>query len=449
MRGLCTAALVLEAGPAPRREGASISLWTNGFKVLDTLGVGDAVRRGAAVPGGVGSGSFALDGVTLMTAAGAVLADVDYATAAGGPHETRGVLRGELMAALAAPLPPGAVRYGSPVLAAAAVGDGAVVVLGEAGGAPGTPRTELRCRAVVGADGVRSSIAAALGLGAPGYAGYTAFRGVAAFDPPSSPGPRPTPPALAALAARPRVMFGNGVRAGLVPLGGGRFYWFITQNEPSDSPRVSDPEALRARALAAVSSWGPETGVAAAVEASPASTLTKSRIVDRLGWPWAPRGGWAPSAGGGGGGGRSPGPVTLVGDAAHPTTPNLAQGGGLGLEDAVVLARCLVAAAAEGGGRRPSPADDAAALRSFEAQRAGRAFYITLKSRLVGLIGQVPCPPPLLAVRDFIVSKAATNEASLLGHTLFDVGALPPPVTAAWKGKSGSGSGGVVVGGVK
>ena len=447
-------ALVLEAGPAPRREGASISLWTNGFKALDYLGVGEAVRRGGAVPGGAGVGSFALDGVTLMTAGGNVLTDVDYAAAGGGPHEARGVLRGELMAALAGPLPPGTVRYSSPVLAAAAVGDGAVVVLGEAGGgaggstAPSPPqkkRVELRCRAVVGADGVRSSIAGALGLGAPAYAGYTAYRGVAAFEAPAT-----APASLASIATRPRVLFGNGVRAGVVPLGGGRWYWFVTENEPPDARRVSDPEAVRALALAAVSSWAPTTGVGAAIAASPPHTLTKSRVVDRLGRPWAPAGGWAPAAGGGGGGGRSPGPVTLVGDAAHPTTPNLAQGGGLGLEDAVVLARCLAGATPTDGRTRPSPADDAAALRSFEAQRAGRAFFVTLKSRLIGLVGQVSGPPPILAVRDFIIAKGAGNEASLLGHTMFDVGPLPAPVVARVSGGKGGGRGGggsgVVVG---
>ena len=35
------------------------------------------------------------------------------------------------------------------------------------------------------------------------------------------------------------------------------------------------------------------------------------------------------------------GPVTLLGDAIHPTTPNLGQGGCMAIEDAMVLARCL------------------------------------------------------------------------------------------------------------
>lgn len=39
----------------------------------------------------------------------------------------------------------------------------------------------LRCRAVIGADGVRSKVAAALGLGPANFAGMTAHRGMATF----------------------------------------------------------------------------------------------------------------------------------------------------------------------------------------------------------------------------------------------------------------------------
>ena len=35
------------------------------------------------------------------------------------------------------------------------------------------------------------------------------------------------------------------------------------------------------------------------------------------------------------------GRVTLLGDAAHPCTPNLGQGGGMALEDAMVLANAF------------------------------------------------------------------------------------------------------------
>ena len=41
----------------------------------------------------------------------------------------------------------------------------------------------------------------------------------------------------------------------------------------------------------------------------------------------------------------SSGPVTLLGDACHPTLPFMAQGAAMAIEDAAVLARCLTAEA--------------------------------------------------------------------------------------------------------
>jgi salicylate hydroxylase/6-hydroxynicotinate 3-monooxygenase len=59
--------------------------------------------------------------------------------------------------------------------------------------------------------------------------------------------------------------------------------------------------------------------------------------------------------------------VVLLGDAAHPMTPYMAQGGATAIEDAAVLARCLAEA---GGG------DIAGALRRYEAHRKPRASLI-------------------------------------------------------------------------
>jgi salicylate hydroxylase len=55
------------------------------------------------------------------------------------------------------------------------------------------------------------------------------------------------------------------------------------------------------------------------------------------------------------------GRVTLLGDAAHPTLPMMAQGANMAIEDGVVLARCLEAYD-----------DMAAALRAYEAARIER-----------------------------------------------------------------------------
>jgi salicylate hydroxylase len=70
------------------------------------------------------------------------------------------------------------------------------------------------------------------------------------------------------------------------------------------------------------------------------------------------------------------GPVTLLGDAAHPMLPFLAQGAGMAIEDALVLARCL----GEG------PDDIPAALRAYEDARRARTARVQQASRRNGVI---------------------------------------------------------------
>jgi 2-polyprenyl-6-methoxyphenol hydroxylase-like FAD-dependent oxidoreductase len=75
------------------------------------------------------------------------------------------------------------------------------------------------------------------------------------------------------------------------------------------------------------------------------------------------------------------GRITLLGDAAHPTTPNLGQGACQAIEDAVALAHCL----GQGG-------DAESALRSYEESRIPRTTAITKKSLRVGIVGQLENP---------------------------------------------------------
>jgi 2-polyprenyl-6-methoxyphenol hydroxylase-like FAD-dependent oxidoreductase len=73
--------------------------------------------------------------------------------------------------------------------------------------------------------------------------------------------------------------------------------------------------------------------------------------------------------------------MALLGDAAHPTTPNLGQGACQALEDAVVLADCL----------RQS-GDVEQALRRYEQQRQRRTAAITTGSWRIGRVCSFFCP---------------------------------------------------------
>ena len=82
------------------------------------------------------------------------------------------------------------------------------------------------------------------------------------------------------------------------------------------------------------------------------------------------------------------GPVTLIGDAAHPILPFLAQGGALALEDAVTLA-ALIARSGD---------DVVAAFRAHERMRLPRTVAIARAARRNGRIYHLG--GPARAVRD-------------------------------------------------
>jgi salicylate hydroxylase len=86
------------------------------------------------------------------------------------------------------------------------------------------------------------------------------------------------------------------------------------------------------------------------------------------------------------------GPVTLLGDAAHPMLPFLAQGAAMAIEDAVVLAECLDPANHIGLGMRRYESWRRA--RTARAQRAARK-----NNRRFHLIG------PDAAVRNFVLRR--------------------------------------------
>jgi 2-polyprenyl-6-methoxyphenol hydroxylase-like FAD-dependent oxidoreductase len=95
--------------------------------------------------------------------------------------------------------------------------------------------------------------------------------------------------------------------------------------------------------------------------------------------------------------------VALLGDAAHPTTPNMGQGACQAIEDAVALAAQLRAGGAV-----------ELALAAYEAQRLTRANAITQQSLRLGQIGQWE-NRWAVAARDAIFKRL---PASVLGKSL-------------------------------
>jgi salicylate hydroxylase len=95
----------------------------------------------------------------------------------------------------------------------------------------------------------------------------------------------------------------------------------------------------------------------------------------------------------------SDGPIALLGDAAHPVLPFLAQGAALAIEDAVALAACLA----------EQPRDPSAAFRRYEALRRPRAARVQSLSRRYGWLYHVS--GPLRLARNVMLGRGSEERA--------------------------------------
>ena len=103
--------------------------------------------------------------------------------------------------------------------------------------------------------------------------------------------------------------------------------------------------------------------------------------------------------------------MTLLGDACHPTLPFMAQGAAMAIEDAAVLARCLV----EGDGVSGS-------LRRYESLRRARTARVQAGSRRNARLFH--SSGPAAGLRNLIVGRASGRVMDwLYGYDALDPGA--------------------------
>jgi 2-polyprenyl-6-methoxyphenol hydroxylase-like FAD-dependent oxidoreductase len=350
---------VLERASEIRPVGAGLGLGPNAIAALSRLGLADAIVRAGA----------AIGRSAILDAQGRALGsemDVDrMAREVGAPLVA--LHRRRLHEALLEALGPGIVRRGFTV-AGFERRSGRVVVTGSTGEC-------LESDLLVGADGLQSAVRTqVIGDGAPRYAGYTSWRGVTlagSVQPPS----------------RMTESWGHGERFGIVDIGFGEIYWFAVANAPPGGADTGVHQELLAR----FARW--HEPIAAIIAATPADRIVRTDISDR-----DPIERW------------HDGSVVLLGDAAHPMTPNLGQGAGQAIEDAVVLDMCLSA-----------ENSIEAALNRYEARRVPRANSIVLASRRVGVVGQWQ-HPLAVSVRNvgmrLTPSSVALAQARKLMHVV-------------------------------
>ena len=149
--------------------------------------------------------------------------------------------------------------------------------------------------------------------------------------------------------------WGRGERFGFCPIGFGEVYWFAVANRPAGGRDGAD--SLGAL-LDRFRTW--HAPIPALLRATDPADVLRTDIHDR-----PPVRSW------------TRGRVALLGDAAHPMTPNLGQGGCQAVEDAVALALLLSASR-----------DHVRAFRHYERIRLKRANRMVEAARRIGRVGQ-------------------------------------------------------------
>ncbi len=320
---------LVEADAEWRVYGAGITINAPSLRAFQTVGVLDAIlERGSAS-----------DGLDLFLANGTPLGFIPARAPAGSSlAATVGIVRPILAKALGeATLASGTrVKLGTTFSSLEPAEDGVDVRL--------TDGTSRRYDLVIGADGLHSKVRTTLFPGSPQprYTGQVCWRAVVA-----------RPDAI----QRAAMYIGRQVKAGLVPVSNDEMYLFFleTRATPEHIDQAQWPQLLRA-ALAEFA--GPVATIR--------DTLTaQSRIVYRplfalmMPTPW------------------NIGRIVLIGDSAHATTPHLASGAGLAVEDAIVLAAEI---------ERAGTVEEA--LRQFNARRYERCRLVVENSVRLGDLEQ-------------------------------------------------------------
>ncbi len=301
--GMCTAIELrkrgvavdlLEIDPQWRVAGAGISINGAALRALNTIGVVDEVlRRGA--------GS---DGVSLRTAAGTVVGSIPAPRIAGPEIAgAAGILRSVLASILSeATLKAGvSVRLGVTLDTVAAGANGELLVRSSDG-------QEARYDLLVGADGLYSTLRSKHfpEAPAPKYTGQGSWRAVVPRDPETD---------------GVSIYMGKSTKVGVNPISRDGMYVFCLDHRLTNE-RVPEEQWRDLLTGLLMEFSGPMERIRQNIKDS---ALVVYRPLESLlvSPPW------------------NNGAIVLVGDAVHATTPHLAAGAALGMEDAIVLAEEL------------------------------------------------------------------------------------------------------------
>lgn len=315
---------VFEAVKTIKPVGAAISIWPNGVKCLNFLGMKAALR---ALGGPMHTMAYHdyLNGQPLTAFS------LDPLVQASGERPYP-VARAELQNMLLETYGRERVAFGKRVARVEEHQQGVTAWFDDG--------TEAHGDLLIACDGTHSVVRKAVTghTAERRYAGYVNWNGLVEIDETIAPAQQWT------------TFVGQGKRVSLMPVAGNRFYFFF--DVPLPLGLAEDRQTVRDDLRRYFAGWAepvqkliaqinPETTNRIEIhDIEPFSTLVKGRIA-------------------------------LLGDAAHSTTPDIGQGGCAAMEDAVVLANCLQA--------NSLGIEDA--LLRYQQQRADRVKDLVLKAR--------------------------------------------------------------------
>ena len=224
--------------------------------------------------------------------------------------------------------------------------------------------------AVIGADGIHSAVRKyIINDGEPTFRGYNIWRGVVKTNFEIGYGSE---------------TYGKGKRVGIVPIKDGIYGWWATCNE--EFMADDEPEGTKIKLNRLFQDW--HYPIAELINNT--EVILKNGISDRK-----PHRGW------------TNGNIILLGDSAHPTTPNLGQGGCMAIEGAYILARSI-----DKYGLTKK------AFERYEELQYPRSENIINESLKLGKMGQLE-NPILITLRNLLLKLMPSSLAMKLVDKYF------------------------------